>query len=812
MKLKRIGSIFLVAVMLLLALSACMGSGEEEEEDTTESDQPTIVSAEEVASYTIVRGDDADEKTIAAASKLQLALKNKYGVKMKFDTDYLKKGESVPTGVKEILVGETNRPESVGVRWSDYRIAATGDKIVIGGGNGESVAKGVDWFIANCIGDEGLTVPAVYATAETYPMKNLKLNGIPLKDYAVAKIQGDDDDTLRTWLGENVGILNVSEHEIRLVADETLLIAQFSAKMKDGNLILSVSPKQADFSYVIERFVKLVESTVKAGKKKIVPFGTDSLTLGIQYKQATTEDLNNLRQETEDHIVEILNTPNMSIPSGAKVYYVSNSAGNDSNNGTSPSTPWKTLSKVNTNLANGSIASGSYICLKRGDMWRETLQAKKGGVTFTAYGTGAKPIICGSSLDGANPNYWVETETPNVWKWVGPAFSGDVGTMVFDDGDAYAYKATLKIVQKNGETQIYNISTGDRFDRFQKDLKTDLHFYHDISCTLVVDSKNYNYTGTGDLYLYSSKGNPGSRFKSIEFSEYKSGVGVSNGSHNLTIDNLCIKNVGVHGISGSGNSISLQNLRVQNCEFEWIGGSVQKESMGREWQTRLGNAIEIYGACDGYYCENNYIHQVYDSGISVQANYYNVNNSIANNLYMKNVNFLNNVIEYCEMPIENWASDITESNPSRFENVLIEGNQIWYAGYGLCESRPPIDRGWSSAIKARCSKTGNRAYNYEIRNNVVALWKIRAVQVTSNLFNPEDGSDSVANFSGNIYVGTYGRKFGQVEVVTGENRDHIDATFDFDVAQYMTEHEDEERGAYLTSDHSDGTDQFWIAP
>ena len=812
MKLKRIGGIFLVAVMLLLALSACTGSGEEEEEDTTESVQPTIVSVEDVASYTIVRGDDADEETIAAASKLYSALARKYGVRMKFDTDYLKKGESVPTGVKEILVGETNRPESVGVRWSDYRIAATEDKIVIGGGNGESVAKGVDWFIANCIGDEGLTVPAVYATAETYPMKNLKLNGIPLKDYAVAKIQGDDDDTLRTWLGENVGILNVSEHEIRLVADETLLIAQFSAKMKDGNLILSVSPKQTDFSYVIERFVKLVESTVKAGNNAVVPFGTKSLPLGKQYKQATTEDLNNLRQETEDHIVEILNTPNMSIPGGATVYYVSND-GSDSNNGTSPSKPWKTIAKVNS----ASLPRNCYVCFKRGDTWRGEYLSAQPGVTYTAYGTGAKPIICGSPFDGAKSEYWEQTDTKNVWKWVGPEFpDGNVGAMVFNGGESYAVKTSIRVEKSGNSFSYFSLTTNDPFDGLYRNLYKDLYFYHDISFTVLMkDDTEYTHNGTGNLYLYSTS-NPGSRFHSIEFNVGKKNlidVRTTNDVtvDNVTIDNLCLRYSGTNGVGANGNTTPVKNLRVQNCEFAWIGGCTQVSHLGRNWQTRFGNAVSIYGACDGYYCENNYVHQVYDSGFSVQANFYNVSLTIRVNLYMKNVQYRNNVIEYCEMPIENWASDIQEDNPSRYEHVLIEGNQIWYAGYGLCESRPIIDRNWSAAIKARCSATGNRAYDYKIKNNVIALWKIRAVQCTSNLFNPEDGSDSVADFSGNIYVGTYGKKFGQVEVVTGENRDRVDADFDFDVAEYMTEHEDTDRGAYLRG-HSDGTDQFWIAP
>ena len=95
-----------------------------------------------------------------------------------------------------------------------------------------------------------------------------------------------------------------------------------------------------------------------------------------------------------------------------------------------------------------------------------------------------------------------------------------------------------------------------------------------------------------------------------------------------------------------------------------------------------------------------------------------------------------------------------------------------------------------AAIKNRCSATGNRAYDYQIKNNLFVIWKYRALQITSNLFNPEDGSDSVAKFSGNTYVGEYSKKFGQVEVVTGTNLDHIDVLYDFNVAEYMTDHED----------------------
>ena len=55
-----------------------------------------------------------------------------------------------------------------------------------------------------------------------------------------------------------------------------------------------------------------------------------------------------------------------STASGA-TYYVSSSVGNDSNNGTSVSTPWRTLNKVNTS----TFQPGDSILFSRGDVWND---------------------------------------------------------------------------------------------------------------------------------------------------------------------------------------------------------------------------------------------------------------------------------------------------------------------------------------------------------------------------------------------------------------------------------------------------------
>jgi uncharacterized repeat protein (TIGR02059 family) len=78
-------------------------------------------------------------------------------------------------------------------------------------------------------------------------------------------------------------------------------------------------------------------------------------------------------------------------------YYIS-SAGNDTNNGLSSSTPWKTIAKVNSSFS--LMKPGDRILFNRGDTFYGTLTVTKSGsagnpITIGAYGTGTGPIITG---------------------------------------------------------------------------------------------------------------------------------------------------------------------------------------------------------------------------------------------------------------------------------------------------------------------------------------------------------------------------------------------------------------------------------
>jgi gliding motility-associated-like protein len=92
-------------------------------------------------------------------------------------------------------------------------------------------------------------------------------------------------------------------------------------------------------------------------------------------------------------------------------YYVSNS-GDDSNPGTSTTSAWKTLDKVNSMMS--SFKAGDKILFEKGGIFRGTLKIKVSGsssnpVIFGAYGSGNNPVLKASKVIGTwsqNGNIW----------------------------------------------------------------------------------------------------------------------------------------------------------------------------------------------------------------------------------------------------------------------------------------------------------------------------------------------------------------------------------------------------------------------
>ena len=447
------------------------------------------------------------------------------------------------------------------------------------------------------------------------------------------------------------------------------------------------------------------------------------------YADADAALIAELRKKTDERIRQIRETRDEEI-TGIPVYYVSN-AGNDENDGLSPDTAWETPAKAST------VTGPAAVRFARGGIYRGQIKAQP-GVTYAAYGEGPKPMIYGSPENGADASKWTQTaDDPTVWIYE-TVFSEDVGLLVFDEGAMHATKTVLKAGAPDGVVTTeghfgtcINMTWGNVF-RDYHDLQYDLDFWHDD-----IDRR---------VYL-KSKENPGKRFSSIEFNVRHNVIAVG-GSNDVTVDNLCVKYGGCHGV-GAG---TVKNLTVKNCEFGWIGGAIQYIRDNRT--VRFGNAVEIYGGCDNYSVTDCYVWQVYDAGITQQVG---LGTDPANRdvlRHQKNMTYARNVIEYCNYSIEYFLG-VPDGNPSRMEHFLIEDNYMWYAGTGVCEQRPDLTQG--SHIKSWNSS--NRATDYVIRNNVFVDSKDLMLHISSKLRNP-DGSDSMPVLSGNLFLGREGGKLG----------------------------------------------------
>ncbi len=249
------------------------------------------------------------------------------------------------------------------------------------------------------------------------------------------------------------------------------------------------------------------------------------------------------------------------------VYYVSES-GDDSADGTSEDSAWRTLARVSA----AQLSYGDAVLFHRGDLFRGQLNTVS-GVTYAAYGVGEKPRLYAGDRDLADPSLWVE-HAPSIWKLTEPIC--DCGTLVFDHGKRHSRKL---IPSYNGTGFVCREDESRAFD-VVSEMTCDLDIFcrYDERCT-TSPSKGEDFPvpildkdSIGELFLRCDEGNPGSVFTSIEPLVGRNLICVGK-NDDVTVADLCLKYVGAHAISAGGRCV--KNLRVHGCEIGWVGGTIQ---------------------------------------------------------------------------------------------------------------------------------------------------------------------------------------------------------------------------------------------
>ena len=249
------------------------------------------------------------------------------------------------------------------------------------------------------------------------------------------------------------------------------------------------------------------------------------------------------------------------------VYYFSSLRGSDEADGKTPDTPRKRLVEAN------DLPEGSTVLIECGSVYHEaprpgdtSLIYPKDGMTFAAYGKGAKPVLYGS-IDAKDAEKWTQV-APNVYRYADPIERRyEIASIVFDEGKAWGIK--IQMTYSKDENNLYTIPayrslalenvenglcTYEKLNSFPlssgEELQTyDLGFYHNPE--------------TGYLYLFSAEGNPGDRFSSVELSRGQKIFLTGRDVKNLTFLNLDMRCAGEFGIRTSNT----ENLVVKNCNF-----------------------------------------------------------------------------------------------------------------------------------------------------------------------------------------------------------------------------------------------------
>ena len=488
-----------------------------------------------------------------------------------------------------------------------------------------------------------------------------------------------------------------------------------------------------------------------------------------------TEETTALLDQADTLRENILNTESdWTLGEGGTVYYVSPN-GDDRNDGLTPETAWRTLDKVNSAtirdhsylgedrdiIANlntkefpayvwavenpdlwAELTPGDVVLFERGGIWRGQFIGAK-GVTYSAYGEGAKPEIWGSPENGSGAEKWSLLEgTDNIWVFYREL--QECGGILLN-GETVAIKETPLW---DTETQKWLTSeyltefcSAPLEDCYEFDVKTldNLHFF---SALEGID-QSISFACWGKLYLRCDAGNPGEVYDSIEFFSSSDGWGQGVlAPENGVLDNLCFRYLS----SGVGTR---SYATVQNCVVTWVGGIVQGyyANYDEGWctVTRCGDGIA--GGYRGSKVVNNYVSYCYDFGITVESSTWACLSE--DGVPSHNILVSGNLVENCcgGVGMAAWDAFDAGIDMPLFENISIDSNFVMDTGK-TWSHRGDYLKSYSylSPIVINLNP-GNS--NITVTNNILYdCWDIGAL-VNYQYYN---GDDTAADFEGNTYV------------------------------------------------------------
>jgi hypothetical protein len=365
--------------------------------------------------------------------------------------------------------------------------------------------------------------------------------------------------------------------------------------------------------------------------------------------------------------------------------------GSDTNNGLSEATPFASMAKLKE-LSDNNRLSGeeNTLALRCGDVYpgRMEISMPIGSpiLKVVNYGSGPDPIIdCYKYLN--NPAIWTET-APQIWR-----VDLTLATGAFT-GNRMSSSANTAFLLVDG------VQAADK------------------KFTLPELTQQWQFYDDGVQYLYvRSNGNPTNKASDLRASVNTNGVTLN---RNVEISGFAVRGAGGHGV----RIVHATNQRITLAAMEIyeIGGATLDP--GR----RFGNGIEIWVGGNNITMDDMHVHDVYDSGITLQGP-----TNGGSGRGWRDITIRRPRIERANQALEFWATNTqtggTEPNYG-FERILID--------QPLC-----ISSGYSFGAEVRSDNVGKgldiMTYSMEVPTDILikdgVFWNARDAYTYANTNN-----------------------------------------------------------------------------
>lgn len=288
--------IITLLVCIMLLLSSCSGdvidpivTMPQEELPTSEiTEAPSSIT---LAGYKVIRSQKASNAIVTAAVEFKKTLESVADGLTIGDDWYNKNAGELPAEALEILVGDTNRPESIALKETlladDFAIKYFPEsrRLAIIGGDDESTMKAIAHFLEYCLQGSEIASDLSYLSAGQYAVTSCLLDDTAIENYTIViPDSADADESYAAELitnrilgktGKKLSTLKLSKVAdgkkilIGRAADVSVADSEYVCGAKDGNVILC-----GEGGLVVRAARELLDMLFPKGQPEV------SLTLG----------------------------------------------------------------------------------------------------------------------------------------------------------------------------------------------------------------------------------------------------------------------------------------------------------------------------------------------------------------------------------------------------------------------------------------------------------------------------------------------------------------------------------------------------